>query len=404
MFGTIYDSGGSGGNYSNNEDYTLTICSDNGDAVQVDFDDFITEDGYDYLYIYDGSTSGDPEIAALTGNLGGGAGTYTSSGTCITLRFRSDFSVTSGGFMASISCVEPAEQYTIDQPGDVTTCNATLYDSGGAGGNYGNNENYTKVFCSDNGQPLEIDFSQVSLRRWDHIYVYDGSGTSGTVLYHGTWTTTAPSLITSTSTCATFVFTSDGTQTRPGFAADITCVPGPNTISLTSAAGTDAQSVCPGTAITDITYATTGATGATFSGLPSGVSGSWSSNVVTISGTPATAATYNYTVTLTGGSDTGSATGTITVEDDTAPVPDLGSLTDVTAECTVTSLTAPTATDNCVGSVTGTHNATLPLTGEGTTVVTWTYDDGNGNTSTQNQNVIIDDVTAPSLRSATCRC
>ena len=30
-----------------------------------------------------------------------------------------------------------------------------------------------------------------------------------------------------------------------------------------------------------------------------------------------------------------------------------------------------------------------------TTVVTWTYDDGNGNTVTQTQDVVINDVTAP---------
>uniref|UniRef100_UPI0019539033 LamG domain-containing protein n=1 Tax=Psychroserpens algicola TaxID=1719034 RepID=UPI0019539033 len=57
---------------------------------------------------------------------------------------------------------------------------------------------------------------------------------------------------------------------------------------------------------------------------------------------------------------------------------------------------APTATDNCGGSVTVSHDATLPISGEGsTTIVTWTYDDGNGNTSTQTQNVIIDDITGP---------
>lgn len=39
--------------------------------------------------------------------------------------------------------------------------------------------------------------------------------------------------------------------------------------------------------------------------------------------------------------------------------------------------------------ITITNNATLPITTPGTTVVTWTYDDGNGNTSTQDQNVII---------------
>ena len=35
------------------------------------------------------------------------------------------------------------------------------------------------------------------------------------------------------------------------------------------------------------------------------------------------------------------------------------------------------------------NNATLPINMVGTTVVTWTYDDGNGNTSTQDQNVIV---------------
>jgi len=88
------------------------------------------------------------------------------------------------------------------------------------------------------------------------------------------------------------------------------------------------------------------------------------------------------------------ASAVITVEDNLSPIVDVVTLTDVTAECTVASLTAPTATDNC-GVLAGTHDAILPISGEGTTVVTWTYDDGNGNTSIQTQNVVIDDVTAP---------
>jgi hypothetical protein len=67
------------------------------------------------------------------------------------------------------------------------------------------------------------------------------------------------------------------------------------------------------------------------------------------------------------------------IDDITAPVPTLATLANVTAECSVASLTAPTATDNCAGVVTVTNNATLPITTQGTTVVTWTYDDGNGN-------------------------
>jgi hypothetical protein len=86
-----------------------------------------------------------------------------------------------------------------------------------------------------------------------------------------------------------------------------------NTIALSSAAGTDMQTLCKNTALTNITYATTGATGASFSGLPAGVSGAWSSNVVTLSGTPSFVGTYTYTVTLTGGCSTISTTGIITV-------------------------------------------------------------------------------------------
>ncbi len=89
-----------------------------------------------------------------------------------------------------------------------------------------------------------------------------------------------------------------------------------NTIALSSAAGTDAQTLCINTALTNISYATTGATGANVTGLPSGLTGTWAANVVTISGTPTASGPFNYTVTLTGGCGTVTANGTITVTPD----------------------------------------------------------------------------------------
>src|SRR5690606_12246360 len=86
---------------------------------------------------------------------------------------------------------------------------------------------------------------------------------------------------------------------------------------------------------------------------------------------------------------------TLTALDNIPPTPDVAILADLTDECSVNALTAPTATDNCGGTVTVTHNATLPISTQGTTVVTWTYADTNGNTSTQTQNVVITDNTAP---------
>ncbi|MCX6301405.1 MAG: HYR domain-containing protein, partial [Bacteroidia bacterium] len=121
-----------------------------------------------------------------------------------------------------------------------------------------------------------------------------------------------------------------------------------------------------------------------------------------ITGTTADPLTYNtqgtHTVTWSyddGNGNISTQTQNVVINDITAPTPDSPGLSDVTAECTVTSLTAPTATDNCGGAVTVSNNATLPITTQGTTVVTWTYDDGNGNTATQTQNVVLDDITAP---------
>jgi hypothetical protein len=88
-----------------------------------------------------------------------------------------------------------------------------------------------------------------------------------------------------------------------------------HTIGLTS--GSSTPSLCQNTVLgTDIIYAIGGgATGAGVTGLPSGMSGSFSSGNFTISGTPATGGAFNYTVTTTGNGCTNAVTasGTITV-------------------------------------------------------------------------------------------
>ena len=119
-----------------------------------------------------------------------------------------------------------------------------------------------------------------------------------------------------------------------------------NSIILTSATDTNAQTIANNDTLTNITYTTTGATGATFSGLPTGVTGSWSNNSITISGTPTIAGIYNYTVTLTGGNGTVTATGTITVKEVTITSNISGSSIcagiSVTFSATTTAITSPT--------------------------------------------------------------
>ncbi|HOM41666.1 MAG TPA: gliding motility-associated C-terminal domain-containing protein, partial [Bacteroidales bacterium] len=146
-----------------------------------------------------------------------------------------------------------------------------------------------------------------------------GNWAAGVVTISGTPTASGTFNYTVTLTGGCGTVTANGT---------ITVTPD-NTITLTSAAGTDNQTVCVNTAITDITYSTTGATGATVTGLPAGVAGIWAADAVTISGTPSVTGIFNYTVTLTGGCGTVTATGTITV----------------TTCCTIT-LISPAGTDN----------------------------------------------------------
>jgi hypothetical protein len=87
-----------------------------------------------------------------------------------------------------------------------------------------------------------------------------------------------------------------------------------NTATLTSAAGSNAQIKCINTAIVNITYSTTGATSASFSGLPAGVTGSWASNSASISGTPSVSGSFNYSISFTGGCPiAGSTSGSLTI-------------------------------------------------------------------------------------------
>ncbi len=86
-----------------------------------------------------------------------------------------------------------------------------------------------------------------------------------------------------------------------------------NSATLSSAVGTNSQTLNITNSITNITYTTISATGATFTGLPSGVTGSFNSNVITISGTPTVSGVFNYTVSLTGGCGVASVTGSINV-------------------------------------------------------------------------------------------
>ena len=87
----------------------------------------------------------------------------------------------------------------------------------------------------------------------------------------------------------------------------------------------------------------------------------------------------------------------ITGIDVTAPVADNASLPDYSAICEFTPTITPTATDFCAGAINGTPDVTFPITAQGATVITWSFDDGSGNISTQTQTVTLIDTILPTL-------
>ncbi len=86
--------------------------------------------------------------------------------------------------------------------------------------------------------------------------------------------------------------------------------------------------------------------------------------------------------------NTTSQTQNVEIADLTPPVPDLSELPDLTNQCQINTLTPPTASDNCAGTITGTTSTIAPILTLGNSTITWTFDDGNGNIETQTQNVI----------------
>jgi uncharacterized repeat protein (TIGR01451 family) len=157
------------------------------------------------------------------------------------------------------------------------------------------------------------------------------------------------------------VLTISGTPTVSGiFTYSIPLTGGCGTVNATgtitvnintSTTASSTPTLCVNTALTPITHTTTRAGGRNSSGtgLPPGVSSTWSSNTLTISGTPTAVGVYNYSILLTGGCGTVYSTGTITV----VSVNTLGSAPANPTVCINSALTPLTRT---TGAATGISN------------------------------------------------
>jgi len=150
--GTIYDNGGSGGNYGDDVRTIQTIAPTNASSVTLTVNSFNTEQGWDYLLVYDGSTVFSPLIGQYSGTTI--PGSFTATGSAITVEFRSDCATTNPGYSISWGSVGA------DNTPPTTTVSI--------GGNWQTNDFSANFTDNDNSGGSGVAY------RFMHVLQYDG--------------------------------------------------------------------------------------------------------------------------------------------------------------------------------------------------------------------------------------
>ena len=307
-------------------------------------------------------------------------------------------------------------------PSVAGTFNYTVTSAGGCGdvtlnGQIIINANASIVLSSAVGTDKQTLCVNTSLVTIDYAIT---NGTNATVTglpagVSGVYTT-GNFRITGTPTVpGTFSYTITVTGAGAAATATGTITVTPNaTITLASATGTNVQTRCIGTAITNIGYAVANATGASVTGLPAGLTGAYNAGVFTISGTPTASGTFNYTITTAGDCSSATATGTITVTPNTTITLASATGTNAQTRCIGTAITnIGYAVANATGAsvtglpagLTGTYNAgVFTISGTPTASGTFNYTittTGECSSATATGSIVVNPNAVLSLSSAT---
>lgn len=127
----------------------------------------------------------------------------------------------------TIACV--IEMPTSGQGNIQTSCTGTLFDSGGANNNYGDDQDATLTIAPLGADSVQINFISFSIEagtgtscNYDYLNIYDGANTSANLI--GSYCdNNIPSIITSTGGAITLEFHSDVNVNESGFEIDWIC-------------------------------------------------------------------------------------------------------------------------------------------------------------------------------------
>jgi hypothetical protein len=298
--GVFYDSGGPNLNYSNNELQTQTFCSDNGQMIQFTFNNNETQIASgDTLWVFDGSSVTAPPLAMhITGSF---IEPLTSTGTCLTFKWRSNASNVNRGWQGFVNCIStpPSPVTYVMTSGIRNTCSGTLLDPGGTG-NYsvGAGQTYIQTFTSYSGEKIRATRNSFNVNgnnggHW--LDVYDGTSTAAPLIGSYNNFNFPPAAFQSTGSSLTFRFRATNTAAgaAAGFDFSISCFTG-SPIDVAWLSGPVCQG---GTLAVPFTVNDPVTTGNIFTAQISDASGSFAAptNIGTLAST-ATSGTINATI------------------------------------------------------------------------------------------------------------
>ena len=134
----------------------------------------------------------------------------------------------------------------------LTTCSLTIFDNGGANGNYSSNCNAILVIYPETeGSSVAVSGTYATENNWDYLRFYDGVGTNGTLLGEYCGTGTIPSIMSSAGPL-TIKFTSDGGVQSGGFELTVSCAscPPPGNLAASNITSESADLTWTGSAST----------------------------------------------------------------------------------------------------------------------------------------------------------
>ncbi len=218
-----FNDGSGSANYHDNSDCKWLIQPTGAKAIILEFDSFdvehISSDGksiYDYVSVYDGSTTSDDLLGTFAGDQLPSQLISTQGNMLVV--FHTDNRTNAGGFYAHYTSSTTA---LCSGTKKYTTTTGTITDGSGTG-NYFKNADCRWLINPSNATSIELQFAELDLDTNDAVVIYDGASTTDKVLGVYTGSTVPTGKVISSDRYMLVRFMSNDTIEKQGFKANWT--------------------------------------------------------------------------------------------------------------------------------------------------------------------------------------